>query len=360
MNNTDTFLITENASLKDAMKKMDKAGAKNLFVIDADKKLLGALTDGDIRRWILKKGGNIKEGLEEGLGNVYNRTPYFVTENYDKNEVKEIMLKHRIERVPVTAGDKEIVDVLFWENIFGEEKFVSKEKLDIPVVIMAGGKGTRLDPFTRILPKPLIPIGEKAIIDIIMDKFAKYGINDFYVSINHKAKMIKSYFEETCPEYNIRYIEEELPLGTAGSLKFLSGEIEESVMVSNCDIIVDCDYAEVVKFHNTNKYDITIVGSFRHFTIPYGICEIEKDGLLKSMTEKPEYDFLVNTGMSVLRKNVLELIPKNQKFHITDLVKSVKEKGGKVGVFPINEKAWIDVGVWEEYRKSIRLMGLEG
>ena len=360
MKNTDTFLITENASLKDAMKKMDKAGAKNLFVIDADKKLLGALTDGDIRRWILKKGGNIKEGLEEGLGNVYNRTPYFVTENYDKNEVKEIMLKHRIERVPVTAEDKEIVDVLFWENIFGEKTLVLKKQLDIPVVIMAGGKGTRLDPFTRILPKPLIPIGEKAIIDIIMDKFADYGIKDFYVSINHKAKMIKSYFEETSPPYSISYIEENLPLGTAGSLKFLKGEIEDSVMVSNCDIIVDCDYAEVVQFHNVNKYDITIVGSFRHFTIPYGICEIEKDGLLKSMTEKPEYDFLVNTGMSVLHKDVLKLIPENQKFHITDLVKKVKEKGGKVGVFSISEKSWKDVGELKEYRKTVRLMGLEG
>lgn len=354
MKETDTFLITENASLKDAMRRMDKVGAKNLFVIDAERKLLGALTDGDIRRWILK-GGNVKECLE----NVYNRTPYFVTENYDKNEVKEIMLKHRIERVPVTAGDKEIVDVLFWENIFGEKTLVLKKQLDIPVVIMAGGKGTRLDPFTRILPKPLIPIGEKAIIDIIMDKFSDYGIKDFYVSINHKAKMIKSYFEETRPPYNISYIEENSPLGTAGSLTFLKGKIEESVMVSNCDIIVDCDYSEVTEFHNNNKYDITIVGSFRHFTIPYGICEIEKDGLLIGMTEKPEYDFLVNTGMSVLRKNVLELIPKDKKFHITNLVECVKNQGGKVGVFPINSKSWIDVGEWEEYRKSVRLMGLE-
>ncbi|MFH1309415.1 MAG: sugar phosphate nucleotidyltransferase [Candidatus Omnitrophota bacterium] len=355
MNNIDTFLITEDASLKDAMKRMDKVGAKNLFVVDADGKLLGALTDGDIRRWILK-GGDIKEGLE----NVYNRSPHFVTRNYDKNDVKKIMLKHKIERIPVACNDKKIVDVLFWENIFGEERFVSKNKLAMPVVIMAGGRGTRLDPFTRILPKPLIPIGEKTIIDIIMDKFAKYGIKDFYVTINHKAKMIKSYFEETQPPYNISYLEEDLPLGTAGSLKFLEGKIEESVIVSNCDIIVDCDYTEVTEFHNKNGYDITIVGSFRHFTIPYGICEIEKDGLLKTMTEKPEYDFLVNTGMSVLRKNVLNLIPENKKFHITDLVKCVKEKGGKVGVFPINAKSWIDVGEWEEYRKSVRIMGLEG
>lgn len=355
MNNTDTFLITENASLKDAMKKMDKVGSKNLFVIDAEKKLLGALADGDIRRWILK-GGSIKEALV----NIYNKTPFFVSQDYDLNEVKEIMLKNRIERIPVTGIRQEVIDVLFWENIFGEETFDTRSRINMPVVIMAGGKGTRLDPFTRILPKPLIPIGEKAIVDIIMDKFADYGIKDFYVSINHKAKMIKSYFEETRPPYSISYIEENKPLGTVGSLEFLEGKIEGSVMVSNCDIIVDCDYSEVTEFHNSNKYDITIVGSFRHFTIPYGICEIEKDGLLKTMTEKPEYDFLVNTGMCVLHKDVLKLIPKNQKFHITDLVKAVKETGGRVGVFPINEKSWTDIGEWEEYRKSVKLMGLEG
>ena len=227
------------------------------------------------------------------------------------------------------------------------------------MVIMAGGKGTRLDPFTRILPKPLIPIGDKAIIDIIMDKFADQGIKEFYVSINTKAHMIKSYFKEVNTKYSISYIEEEEPLGTAGSLKFLEGRIKGSVLVSNCDIIVDCDYAEVVDFHRNNGYDVTIVGSYRHFTIPYGICEIEKNGLLKDLKEKPEYDFLVNTGMTVLGKKTLGLIPAGEKFHITDLITRVRENRGKVGVFPINEKSWIDVGHWEEYHKSVKLLGIE-
>jgi dTDP-glucose pyrophosphorylase len=348
------FLITKNNSVKDAMKQMNKIGEKALFIVDENNKLLGSLTDGDVRRWVLKEG-SIKEDVDK----VYRRNPLFVMNNYNIEEVKQLMLSNKIEWIPVINSQREIIEVLLWQDIFDKTVIFPKAGLDIPVAIMAGGKGTRLDPFTRILPKPLIPIGEKAIIDIIMDKFFQYGIVEFYIAINHKAKMIKAYFEEMNSRYTIHYIEEESPRGTAGSLRKLQGKIKDSLLVSNCDIIVDCDYTEVITFHNENNYDISIIGSFRHFTIPYGICEIANRGILKEIKEKPEYDFLVNTGLCVLRKNTLGLIPKNKKFHITDLIKRVKDNGGRVGVFPINEKNWIDVGQWGEYRKSLRLLGLE-
>jgi len=350
----DRLLINKSISIKDAMKQMNAAGGKTLFVTDSEKRLLGSLTDGDIRRWILKEGS-----LSESIDKVYNRKPVSTRNGYDIMEIKRLMLGNKVEGIPVLNDREEILDVLLWGDIFGKERVPRKTKIDIPVVIMAGGKGTRLDPFTRILPKPLIPIGDKAIIEIIMDKFADHGINRFYVSINTKAHMIKSYFKEMNTRYSISYIEEEEPLGTAGSLKLLRDRIEKEILVSNCDIIVDCDYAEVADFHRKNAYDITIVGSYRHFTIPYGICEIEKNGLLKDLKEKPEYDFLVNTGMTVLGRKALELIPANEKFDITDLIARVRGKRGKVGVFPINEKSWIDVGHWEEYHKSVKLLGIE-
>jgi NDP-sugar pyrophosphorylase family protein len=224
---------------------------------------------------------------------------------------------------------------------------------------MAGGKGTRLDPFTRILPKPLIPIGDKAIIDIIMERFSRHGVKEYFVSVNHKAKMIRSYFEEMATQYRIHYIEEEKPLGTAGSLKFLKDRIKDSVLVSNCDTIIDCDYSEITKFHKNNNYQISIVGSLKHFIIPYGICEIENGGLLRNLTEKPEYDYLVNTGMYILTNETLDLIPENQQYHITDLIKTVKNNGGRIGVFPISEKSWIDIGQWDEYRKSLKSLRIE-
>lgn len=350
----EVYLITKNISVKEAMKRMNKVGEKILFVIEENNRLSGSLSDGDIRRWILKEGG-----LGEKIDRIYNRNPMFVTEDYNAEEVKQLMLNNKVEQIPVIDNQKVVVEILSWKNMFDKNVIAPKKKLNMPVVIMAGGKGTRLDPFTRILPKPLIPIGEKAIIDIIMDKFAEYGINEFYISVSHKAKMVKSYFEEVNTKHIIHYIEEAYPLGTAGSLRFLQGKIKESVLVSNCDIVIDCDYSEIVEFHNKNKYDITIVGSFRHFIIPYGICKIEKDGLLTNITEKPEYDFLVNTGMCILKKNTLELIPKDQKFHITDLVRKVKDNRGKVGVFPISEKAWIDVGQWEEYHQAVKNLVIE-
>lgn len=350
----DMFLIKEDMTIKEAMRQMNNAGQKVLFIVDNDKKLLGSLTDGDIRRWILKEGS-----LGAKVEKIYNKRPLSVTEPCDVEYVKKLMLDSGIEWVPVLNCGGQVTDVLLWKEVFGGQVKAAVRKLDIPVVIMAGGQGTRLDPFTKILPKPLIPIGEKAIIEIIMDKFHHYGIDEFYISINHKAKMIKSYFEEMNTKYTIHYIEEEQPLGTAGGLKFLQGRIKGPLMVSNCDIIIDCDYSEIVDFHNNNDYDLTMVGSFRHFTIPYGVCEIEKNGLLTKIIEKPEYDFLVSTGMCVLKEKMLTLIPENEKFHITDLIKSAQRDGRRIGVFPISEKAWIDIGQWEEYHKSLKLLRLE-
>ena len=355
MNSVDLsiFQAERMISVKSAMKQMDEAAGKILFVIE-DKRVVGSLSDGDIRRWILKEGS-----LDEKIDKIYNRNPLVIKKPYEGNDVKKLMMDKCIEAVPVTGTTGELVEVLLWKEVFGENIIPFKGNLGIPVVIMAGGKGTRLDPFTKILPKPLIPVGDKAIIDIIMDKFAEQGISKFFITINHKSKMIKSYFEETNNKYVIHYVEENSPLGTAGSLRLIKEDIGEALLVSNCDIIIDCDYGKIVKFHNKNDYDMTIVGSFRHFTIPYGICEMGKDGMLKDMKEKPESDYLVNTGMCVIGKKTLELIPEGEIFHITDLVKSVRDNGGKVGVYPVSEKSWIDVGRWEEYRKAIKMLGVE-
>jgi NDP-sugar pyrophosphorylase family protein len=206
------------------------------------------------------------------------------------------------------------------------------------------------------LPKPLIPIGDKPIIEIIMDKFHQYGVNEFFVSVHHRSRMIKAYFEERPISYKIHYIEEEEPLGTAGSLGFLYDKVKGSILVSNCDIIIESNYHEMVEFHESKKYDITIVGSFRHLTLPYGICFIENGGTLTRIEEKPEYDYLVNTGMYLIKKEVLELIADNRPTAITDLIQTVKAKGGRVGVFPIDEKSWIDVGQWEEYRRAQKIL----
>ena len=218
---------------------------------------------------------------------------------------------------------------------------------------MAGGKGTRLEPFTRILPKPPIPIGNKPIIEIIIDKFREYRIDRFYLTVNFKSKMIKSYFDELSPDYSLHYLEESKPLGTSGSLKYLEGQISETFMVSNCDIIIDADYNEMVKYHREQGNLITMVASLKHYHIPYGICEIENGGTLKGIKEKPEYGFLVNTGMYVVEPKALNYLKKDEPLDFTQLIELIQKDGQKVGVFPVSEKSWLDTGEWEEYKKSL-------
>ena len=348
---TEKFLITAKTTIKQAMRRMAEIGEKGLFVVDSKGKLIGSLSDGDIRKYILKG-----KGLNEKVKNVFNPHPRFVPEHYDMEAVKRLMLDKRIESVPVVNLQGVVKDMLVWGEVFDGKLPKYKEPFSTPIMIMAGGKGTRLDPFTRILPKPLIPIGDKPVIELIMDKFNAHGIRKFYVSINHKARMIKSYFEESGSKYEIIYIEEKEPLGTAGSLRLL-GRITKPLIVTNSDILIDMDYSELVRFHANRRYDLTMVVSLKHFCLPYGVCDLNAAGTLKSIKEKPEYDFLVNTGMYVVNPSLLPLIPKNKHFDFTELMVRAKSRGHAVGIFPVHEAAWTDVGQWEEYKRALKMLG---
>jgi len=347
MSNVSQYLIQKKESIKKALKLIDKGARKIIFVVDIKNTLYGALTDGDIRRWIIKTGG-IKGKAED----ICNKNPISFEKDYSIGKVKEILLSEKIEAIPVVDKERKIIKILFWDDIFKEEK---KEftQIDLPVVIMAGGKGTRLDPFTRILPKPLIPIDNKTIIEVIMDEYAKFGIKKFYISINYKGKIIKAYFEEQNSDYNFEFIEEVKPLGTAGALKLLEKKVNTPFFVSNCDIIVKEDYSRIYDFHKENDFIVTLVGSMQHYMIPYGVCEIGNGGTLKKINEKPKYDFLANTGMYLLNPEVFRFIPKSKFYNITDLISTLKKNNYKLGVYPVSEKSWLDIGQWEKYKSSL-------
>ena len=171
---------------------------------------------------------------------------------------------------------------------------------------------------------------------------------------NDKGKMIKAYFSDHELDCNIEYIEENKPLGTAGSLSYLQGKFSEPFFVSNCDIITHANYSSVYDFHKQGSYDITILCSMQKYTIPYGVCEINNNGMLKKIKEKPDYDFLVNTGLYLMNPIVLKHISKDKYLDMTDLIREIKKSGLKVGVYPVSEKSWIDVGQWSEYEKTIQ------
>ncbi len=352
-----TYLTVESThTLKTAIGKLDKTIEKIVFIVDADGVLAGSLTDGDVRRWILQGGQ-----LNMPILNACNKIPYFIGEHYDYEVVKQVFLKQHYLAIPVVNENHVLIDILLRSSFFhlaSESLMPPKKTIKMPAIIMAGGFGTRLDPFTKILPKPLIPIGDKTIIEIIIDKFREHQIENFYISVNYKSKIIKSFFEELAPSYNVHFIDETIPLGTVGCLKSLSNIDAKSILISNCDIIINTDYSDFVEFHEENDNDISLVASLINFKIPYGVCEIKNQGELIRIIEKPEYDILASTGMYIINTNVLSYIPEGVVFHVTDLMNAVKESGGKVGVFPISSESWMDTGEWSEYKKTVSKMNL--
>ncbi len=334
------------------METLDKTAEKVLLVVDESQALIGCLTDGDIRRHILK--GNDLTGT---IYNAYHRKPFFMLqEDCNPEKIKRVLTENKIDLIPILDQDRKVVDYITWEKAFGNNRRTEGQKLEVPVVIMAGGSGTRLEPFTKILPKPLIPVGDKTVIDHIIDRFRVYGISEFYLTIHHMSRILRAYFEEKSPDYSIEFAEEDEPRGTAGSLTLLADKLNKPFFVSNCDIIIEADYADLYRFHTKNSYDITLVASTKQFNIPYGICELNGSGSLKRIQEKPEYNYLVNTGLYLLNPDVIDLIPDDKLFHITHLMDKVIENKGTIGVYPVSEKAWIDVGQWAEYRKALKVI----
>lgn len=344
------ILITYNSSVKDTLKKLNITSKKVLLVVDKDNNYIGTITDGDIRRGLLK-GYN----LESSIKDLYSRETIFVNDANLEN-LKELFLKNKVDLIPVINNNSKIVRYYTWDDIFSGEVRAMKEyeSIKIPVVIMAGGKGTRMAPFTDILPKPLIPINGKSMLENIIDNFKDYGVKDYYFTLNYKGKIIEAYFESIEKDYNLTNIWEEEFWGTAGCLHLLDDTIsEESFIVSNCDILVDVNYSEVLKFHNKNNAYITVVSSIQHHKFPYGVIDFEEAGRITGMREKPEFSFPINTGVYILNKKCLDYIPKNKFFNMTDLIEVLINNEKGAFTYFVNEKDFIDIGQWDEYRSAL-------
>lgn len=335
------FFIDENKTVIEAMECLDKMAKKVLF-IQKKGKLQAALTDGDIRRWILGKGD-----LNAQIKDVANYSPqYLVNGTYD--QAMRFMKEKSIEAVPIVDEELNIKDIIFWAQ---EEKKNVKEQINLPVVMMAGGKGTRLYPYTKILPKPLIPIGDIPIAEHIMNRFREYGCQDFFLVVNHKKNMIKAYFNEIDRDYKINYIEEDIPLGTGGGLSLLKGKIFSTFILTNCDTLIEEDTAKIVKYHREHQNLITMICALQNVQIPYGVVNVGNGGTIESMEEKPSMSFFTNTGCYVVEPEVIEDLETGKAVGFPDVVEKYREKGAKVGVYPIGEYAWMDMGQMDELEK---------
>lgn len=348
MINSERIINSSNFKLIDALKKMDSLGCKLLIVME-DKKFKSVLSIGDIQRAIIKK-----VPLDSNI-NLILRKDFEVSKTNDsKKDIKEKIFKLRAELMPVIDEDRNLKEIYFWEDFFPNVNKKINSKIDLPVVIMAGGKGERLKPLTNVLPKPLIPIGHKTIIEEIIQKFVNIGSKNFYLTTFYKSDLIKYYFNELEDlDYKVNFIQEKKPLGTGGSLHLLKNKIDKTFFVTNCDILIEQDYFDIYHYHKKNSNEITIVSALNLYKSPYGIINRDNNGELHSMTEKPEISFEINSGMYILEPHLMSEIPIGEFFHITQLIDKVKKRKGKIGVFPVTEKSWTDIGDWEKYINKI-------
>ena len=340
------FCISPKSMIVDAFSKFKSIGT-NCLVVTEQSKFLGTITDGDIRKALLKKA-NIRDTIDK----IYQKNAFFVYENnLDSKEIKNAFLKHHYSLIPILDSENNVVNVITWFDFFGRKEVLKKFKA--PMVVMAGGKGTRMAPFTNVLPKPLIPINNQTVIERIIDSFQNHGKNDIYISINFKGAILKAYFQELNPSYKVSFIEESKPLGTAGALSKLKNKIKTPFFLTNCDVLFDLNYNDLLDHHNKSKSLITLVASAKEIIIPYGSLQINKDGYLSTFKEKPVLDYLINCGLYIIDPRALAHIPNNKYFDITDLISDLLKKNHNISIYPINDNQWVDVGQWEEYRKAV-------
>ncbi len=336
------------------MKKMDENGTKLLIVLKGNK-YYSLVSIGDIQRAIIR-GKELSEPVSRIL-RPENKVRYARKED-GIGTIRQTMMKYRTEFMPVIDRDQNVVEIIFWEDIIDYDRLQGKKKIPLPVVIMAGGKGTRMKPITNIIPKALLPLGEKTILEHIVDRFAETGVDRFYLSVNYKHELIRQYVKGLhYPGISFEYIQEKEPLGTAGSLYLVRESVRCPVFVTNCDIIIEQDYRDIYEYHKNNHNEITIVAAIKHYPVPYGILKTGSNGILEDIVEKQGITLKVNTGMYILEHSALEEIPDNRYLDITTLINRIRKEDRKIGVFPVTEESWLDIGRWSEYQNTLNKFG---
>jgi len=334
------ILIDEECTIFDAMKLLNKSGRRILFVLKTDK-LVASLTDGDIRRGILE-GKELNEKIKE----VANYCPIYLFKEQIM-EAEFLIEKEQIDALPIINENHEVIDIIFAKPTYEE---IKKFDCDVPVVIMAGGIGTRLHPYTEVLPKPLIPINGMPIIEHIIKQFLRYGCNDFHIIVNYKRNMIKAYFDDIEKNYQLNYIFEEKKLGTGGGISLLQGKIDKTFILSNCDIMIDENMVNVYQKHKEQKNIITMVCARKDYVIPYGVVTINRDDSdkIEAIQEKPQINFLTNTGCYIVEPRVIEEMNYNETIDFPEIIKSYINKNERVGVYIIQDDNWDDIGEMEK------------
>lgn len=347
------IFIEEDKTIADALQMLNENGKRVLFLHDHGT-LLAAVTEDDIRKWILKKGdlqAPVKCAADYRLNFLYED---------QADRAAYVMEGCRVEAVPIVDKKHTIKEVIFRETPLKETVVFN---LDVPVVIMAGGRGTRLMPYTDILPKPLLSIGDVSMVEHVINCFYTYGCRQFYMLVNYKKDMIKAYFDRRKYDYSLEFIPEEQALGTGGGLSLLKEKVSETFVLTNCDTLIEDDLNKAYKQHISSGDLITMICSVKSSKIPYGVIDIGEEGRIQSLREKPNMAFLVNTGCYFVEPQIIRELKYNHPIDFTDVIEKYVKQGERVGMYPVYERDWFDMGQADGFarvKRRVEKTGREG
>jgi len=335
----DTLLINKGYSVREAIEAIDKGSRGIILVVDKEKKIIGTIADGDIRRALLK---GVK--LDDKVEKVIHYNPIVSNKSTSIEGIKELFIKKGVKQIPVVNDEGIVEDLISINDILLPE---GKENL---VIIMAGGLGTRLKELTKEIPKPMLRVGKDPILQHIINNFKQYGYNKLVLSVNYKADIIENYFQDGYAYgVKIQYVREKKRLGTGGGIKLAKDYIESPFFVTNGDIFTSLNVEDMMNFHIRNKFDITVGVRKYYFEVPYGVINLEKN-VIKSIEEKPSVEYLINGGVYCINPDIIDYIPDDKYYEITDLINKCIKEGKKVGSYEIKDY-WMDIGKVEDYYK---------
>lgn len=340
----EKYIIYQKATIKEALVALDgnTHDWQTLFVLDESDRMVGTLTDGDVRRGLINGAA-----LEDKVGTIMHRNYKFICEGQNDAQQLKAFREKQVFFIPVLDADNHVVRVC---NLIKYYNF-----LPFDAVLMAGGKGERLRPLTEKTPKPLLPVGDKPIIDHNIDRLISYGVKHISVTVNYLGEQLEEHFREPHNEVQVHTVREPKFLGTIGSIRFVPEFYNDTVLVMNSDLFTNINYEDFYLHFKEYDADMSVAAVPYSVSIPYGILDIEERRNIKGLIEKPTYDYYANAGIYLIKRSALDLIPANTMFHSTDLLEAIVAKGGKAIRFPLNG-TWIDIGNPQEYKRANELI----
>lgn len=340
MNYWKEILVLPHTPIRDAIQVLDKSAKQILLVVDNDDRLLGTVTDGDIRRGILKG-----ISLDEHTDKIMGKSPTVARAGDERQSILAMMRNKKLHHIPVVNEQNRVVGIEFLEEL------IQPHLKENWVVLMAGGLGSRLRPLTNDCPKPMLKVGNKPLLETILENFIEYGFRHFYISVNYMADMVKDYFGDgTRWGVEIRYLEEDQKLGTAGALSLLPEKPRAPLLVMNGDLLTKVNFRQLLDFHTSHDSMATMCVREYDFQVPYGVVRIDKHRIT-GIDEKPVQRFFVNAGIYVLSPEALTSIPASGYFDMPTLFETLIAKEAETVVFPIREY-WLDIGQLADYDRA--------